>query len=195
MTALEAGTIGQQETAMGRARPAWKVWRALAAGKPVIAAAAIAVTLAFVSSANAQPATVPASTTTDTAAPTADNAVMLTVFFKHDQSRPPERTQRGTRQAGILQGLPARRCRSRQLVRDDGNWPGHHAAASGKPAARGQPDPGKYRVGQLSHRILPDLRLQADRFGLPRKSTSQISRPPNRAAFHIAKRQRFLGTS
>ena len=73
---------------MGRARLFWKVRRALAAGKPLIVAAAIAVTLAFVSNANAQPAPVPASTPTNTAAPTADNAVMLTVFFKHDQSRP-----------------------------------------------------------------------------------------------------------
>ena len=46
--------------------------------------AALAGTLAFGSGVAAQTATAPA----ENAAPTADNAVMLTVFMKHDQSRP-----------------------------------------------------------------------------------------------------------
>jgi hypothetical protein len=87
-TSPQSGEQESKETAMGQARHVWKVGRALAAGKPVIAAAAIVVALAFVSSASAQPAPVPPSTPTNAAAPTADNAVMLTVFFKHDQSRP-----------------------------------------------------------------------------------------------------------
>jgi hypothetical protein len=48
------------------------------------AVAALAGVLAFNSSAGAQ--TVPALA--DKAAPTADNAVLLTIFLKHDQSRP-----------------------------------------------------------------------------------------------------------
>jgi hypothetical protein len=49
-----------------------------------MAAAVLAGALAFHSSAHAQTTPAPA----DTAAPTADNAVMLTIFLKHDQSRP-----------------------------------------------------------------------------------------------------------
>lgn len=56
-------------------------------GKCWMAAVAIAAILNLGTAAQAQPAPVPA-TGGDTSAPTADNAVMLTVFFKHDQSRP-----------------------------------------------------------------------------------------------------------
>ena len=78
---------------MGQATRALKVNAALAMPGPsrclsrsLIAAATIAATLSLNAAARAQPASVPAST--ETAAPTADNAIMLTVFFKHDQSRP-----------------------------------------------------------------------------------------------------------
>lgn len=55
--------------------------------KSLMALAAIAASLSFSAGARAQPAPAPTSTG-ETAAPTADNAVMLTIFFKHDQSRP-----------------------------------------------------------------------------------------------------------
>jgi hypothetical protein len=75
---------------MGQATRALKVNVALAMpglSRSLVAAAAIAATLSFSAAAQAQPAPAPASTG-ETAAPTADNAVMLTIFFKHDQSRP-----------------------------------------------------------------------------------------------------------
>jgi hypothetical protein len=50
----------------------------------LMAIAALAGGLALNSGASAQTAAAPA----ENAAPTADNAVMLTIFFKHDQSRP-----------------------------------------------------------------------------------------------------------
>ena len=50
----------------------------------LMAIAALAGVLAFNSGASAQTPTAPA----ENAAPTADNAVMLTIFLKHDQSRP-----------------------------------------------------------------------------------------------------------
>ena len=53
-----------------------------------LAIAALAGVLTFHAPARAETAPAPAMTLADTAAPTADNAVMLTVFFKHDQSRP-----------------------------------------------------------------------------------------------------------
>src|SRR3979411_2917753 len=62
----------KEETAMSQARGSW------------MRMAALAGVLAFSSGAVAQPAPAPA----ENAAPTADNAVMLTVFLKHDQSRP-----------------------------------------------------------------------------------------------------------
>ena len=51
---------------------------------PALAMAALAGVLTLHSGARAETAPAPA----DNAAPTADNAVMLTIFFKHDQSRP-----------------------------------------------------------------------------------------------------------
>jgi hypothetical protein len=50
----------------------------------LMAAAVLAGVLAFHSGAGAQTAAAPA----ESAAPTPDNAVMLTIFLKHDQSRP-----------------------------------------------------------------------------------------------------------
>ena len=51
-----------------------------------IAMVALAGILSFNSGAGAQ--TTPAPAPAENAAPTADNAVMLTIFLKHDQSRP-----------------------------------------------------------------------------------------------------------
>jgi hypothetical protein len=50
----------------------------------LVAVATLAGALALGSQATAQTAATP----TENAAPTADNAVLLTIFFKHDQSRP-----------------------------------------------------------------------------------------------------------
>jgi hypothetical protein len=74
---------------MGQATGALKVNAASMPGlsRSLIAAAAIAATLSFSAAAQAQPVPAPVSTG-ETAAPTADNAVMLTIFLKHDQSRP-----------------------------------------------------------------------------------------------------------
>jgi hypothetical protein len=52
--------------------------------RSLMAIAALAGALAFNSGAGAQTAAAP----TENAAPTADNAVLLTIFLKHDQSRP-----------------------------------------------------------------------------------------------------------
>jgi hypothetical protein len=55
--------------------------------KSLIVMAAMNAALIFNTGASAQPAPPPA-TSTENATPTPDNAVMLTVFLKHDQSRP-----------------------------------------------------------------------------------------------------------
>ena len=81
-----------------------KIWPALPAGRSVIAAATIAAFLAFGASADAQPA--PAASPADTAAPTADNAVMLTVFFKHDQSRPLSELNAQLERQGFYKAFP-----------------------------------------------------------------------------------------
>ena len=58
----------------------------------LVAVAAISGILAVSSGARAQtppaPATTPAPAPAENAAPTADNALLLTIFMKHDQSRP-----------------------------------------------------------------------------------------------------------
>jgi hypothetical protein len=67
-------------------------WRAMAT---------LACALAFASAANAQ--TAPAEST---APPTADNAVMLTVFLKHDQSRPLSELNAQLEKQGYYKAFP-----------------------------------------------------------------------------------------
>ena len=66
------------------------------------AMAALAGVLAFNASAGAQTATAP----TENAAPTADNAVMLTVFLKHDQSRPLNELNAQLEKQGFYKAFP-----------------------------------------------------------------------------------------
>ncbi len=91
---------------MWQARRSMKVRSALAAGKSAIAAAAIAAFLAVGGGANAQPAGAPTSPPANTAAPTPDNAVMLTVFFKHDQSRPLSELNAQLERQGFYKAFP-----------------------------------------------------------------------------------------
>jgi hypothetical protein len=83
-----------------------KLCAAFPAGKIAIAAAAIAALLSFAAGANAQPAGASASTPASTAAPTDDNAVMLTAFFKHDQSRPLSELNAQLERQGFYKAFP-----------------------------------------------------------------------------------------
>jgi hypothetical protein len=69
-----------------------------------IGMAALAGVLAFSSGAVAQ--TAPAPTPAENAAPTADNAVMLTVFLKHDQSRPLSELNAQLQRQGYYKAFP-----------------------------------------------------------------------------------------
>ena len=75
-----------------------------------IAMAALAGVLAFSSGVAAQtaptPAPAPASAPAENAAPTADNAVMLTVFLKHDQSRPLSELNAQLERQGFYKAFP-----------------------------------------------------------------------------------------
>jgi hypothetical protein len=66
-----------------------------------MAVATLANVLAF-GSAGAQPTPAPA----ETAAPTADNAVLLTVFLKHDQSRPLNELNAQLEKQGYYKAFP-----------------------------------------------------------------------------------------
>jgi hypothetical protein len=68
----------------------------------VMAAAALAGVLAFNSGAGAQTTVAPAPN----AAPTADNAVMLTIFLKHDQSRPVSELNAQLEKQGYYKAFP-----------------------------------------------------------------------------------------
>ena len=70
--------------------------------KSLIAAVAMAGVLAFNSGAGAQTAPAPS----ETAAPTADNAVMLTIFLKHDQSRPLSELNAQLAKQGFYKAFP-----------------------------------------------------------------------------------------
>jgi len=68
----------------------------------LIAAAALAGVVSFNSGALAQTPTAP----TENAAPTADNAVMLTIFLKHDQSRPLSELNAQLEKQGYYKAFP-----------------------------------------------------------------------------------------
>jgi hypothetical protein len=68
----------------------------------LMAVAALAGVLAFNSGAAAQTAAAPA----ENAAPTPDNAVMLTIFFKHDQSRPLSELNAQLEKQGFYKAFP-----------------------------------------------------------------------------------------
>jgi hypothetical protein len=68
----------------------------------LIAATALAAVLMFSSGVTAQTAAAPA----ENAAPTADNAVMLTIFLKHDQSRPLGELQAQLDRQGFYKAFP-----------------------------------------------------------------------------------------
>jgi hypothetical protein len=67
---------------------------------PLLAAAALAGFLALSSGAGAQ------TTPAENAAPTPDNAVMLTVFLKHDQSRPLSELNAQLEKQGYYKAFP-----------------------------------------------------------------------------------------
>jgi hypothetical protein len=67
-----------------------------------MAIAALAAVLAFNSGAGAQTTAAPAGN----AAPTAENAVMLTVFLKHDQSRPVSELNAQLEKQGYYKAFP-----------------------------------------------------------------------------------------
>jgi hypothetical protein len=68
----------------------------------LMAIAALAGGLALNSSASAQTAAAPA----ENAAPTPDNTVMLTIFFKHDQSRPLSELNAQLEKQGFYKAFP-----------------------------------------------------------------------------------------
>src|SRR6202140_4468528 len=68
----------------------------------LMAVAALAGVLAFNSGAAAQTAAAPA----ENAAPTPDNAVMLTIFFKHDESRPLSELNAQLEKQGFYKAFP-----------------------------------------------------------------------------------------
>ena len=63
---------------------------------------ALAAMLAFNSAARAQGAAAPA----EAAAPTADNAILLTIFLKHDQSRPQSELNAQLEKQGYYKAFP-----------------------------------------------------------------------------------------
>jgi hypothetical protein len=72
----------------------------------LMAMAAVAAVLSFGPGARAQPTPAPTSTPAENAPPTADNAVMLTVFFKHDQSRPLSELNAQLEKQGFYKAFP-----------------------------------------------------------------------------------------
>jgi hypothetical protein len=88
---------------MSQAKGSWMRMAVLAG----VSASVLASVLAFGSGAEAQTAPPqPASPPAENAAPTADNAVMLTVFLKHDQSRPLSELNAQLQRQGYYKAFP-----------------------------------------------------------------------------------------
>ena len=77
-------------------------------GRSLMAAVALAGVLAFGFDARAQTATAPApaAAPAENAAPTADNGVLLTIFLKHDQSRPLSELNAQLERQGFYKAFP-----------------------------------------------------------------------------------------
>ena len=73
---------------------------------PLAAVAALAGILAFNTGAAAQTTTTTPAAPAENAAPTPDNAVMLTIFLKHDQSRPLEELNAQLAKQGYYKAFP-----------------------------------------------------------------------------------------
>ena len=69
-------------------------------------AAAMAAVLSFGSAVRAQTPSLNSSAPAENAPPTADNAVLLTVFFKHDQSRPLSELNAQLERQGFYKAFP-----------------------------------------------------------------------------------------
>jgi hypothetical protein len=89
---------------MGRSTRSLKAISRLA--RSLMAMVAMAVVLSFSSGAGAQTAPTPTSAPAANAPPTADNAVMLTVFFQHDQSRPLSELNAQLERQGFYKAFP-----------------------------------------------------------------------------------------
>jgi hypothetical protein len=85
---------------MGRATRSLKACSRVT--RSLIAMAAVAAVLSFSAVAEAQTAPAPA----ENAVPTADNAVLLTIFFKHDQSRPLSELNAQLERQGFYKAFP-----------------------------------------------------------------------------------------
>src|SRR5262245_32716350 len=91
--------------------------------------------------------------------------MMLTVFLRHDQSKPLGEIRAELEKERLLPEVPAGRGRDCFLVRDDGHRPGGHLALPCRAAPRREPGAGAERLGRVPDRLLPDVRLQAGRRG------------------------------
>ena len=116
--------------------------------------------LALSSGAHAQPAPTPPTAPAENAAPTADNALLLTIFMKHDQSRPLSELDAQLERQGFYKAFslpPVVEVVSWYVMMGIGQ-----VVTLRLPASRLREVNRIFEttaLGQLSHRILPDLRL------------------------------------
>src|SRR5262249_5450947 len=76
-------------------------------GRIFLTALAVLASAAMLNAGNAQsPTPAPAPTPANTATPTPDNAVMLTIFLKHDQSRPLAELNAQLEKQGFYKAFP-----------------------------------------------------------------------------------------
>jgi hypothetical protein len=89
---------------MGRATRSSKASSRIA--RSLVAIAAMAAVLSYGTGAGAQTTPAPTSTPAESAAPTADNAILLTIFLKHDQSRPLSELNAQLERQGFYKAFP-----------------------------------------------------------------------------------------
>jgi hypothetical protein len=109
------------------------------------------------------------TTPTDDATPTPDNAVMITIFFKHDESRPLGELNAQLEKQGYYKAFPPAGVEVVSWYVMMGIGQVVTLTPTGLAAPRGQPHHREPGLGRLSHRILSDLRLQGGRARRARK--------------------------
>ena len=156
---------------MGRAKRSCKaeVWVI----RSLLIAAMIAAVLSFDSRAWAQTAS-PSPAGSENATPTPDTAILLTIFLKHDQSRPLGELNAQLERQGFYKAFPPPGVEvvSWYVMMGVGQVVTLRLPAS--LASRSQPHLRNHGLGQLPDRVLPDLRLQGCRHRQSRQGADKV---------------------
>ena len=110
-------------------------------------------------------------------APLGDGTFLLTIFLKHDQSRPLGKINEQLKAQGFFQAFPPPGVEVVSWYVMMGIGQVVTPARAGGTAAGGEPCRREHRLGWLPHGVLPDLRLQGHRRADAGPGGDQVGEP------------------